>query len=591
MRRVIVIAIIFLFALLPVLPFVPRFWITLLNTIGISTIVVMGVVVLTGCASITSFAQAAFVGVGAYTAALLSANLVSPWVALIPAIALTGFSAYLIGVVTLRLSGHYLALATIAWSITLFYAFGVSDLLGRFDGITSIKPVSFFGMPLRDPSEFYYVILVAVLLSMLATHNFLYSRVGRSVRALRGGRTVAEANGINSTAARQVAFVYSACLAGLSGWLFAHLQRAINPTPFGLSVSIEYVLKAVVGGVSNIGGALLGSAIVTLTQDQLQNVLPHVFGSNQNFEAVVFGIALVALLQWAPEGVWPSFSKIIRTTKKSSKKRKFKMEEGPKLPIAPLPERNTILLNVEGLSKSFGGLHAVRDMSLQLSAGEVVGLIGPNGAGKSTTFNLLTGVIQADSGRVVYRGQDISRWISRDVAQLGVARTFQHVKLVPEMSVIENVVLGTHLRTRSGAIRGTLALNSSEDGAAFAEAYNKLERVGLSALAYEPATTLALGQQRIVEVARALCLSPALLMLDEPAAGLRKSEKEKLAELLQSLRAEGITILMVEHDMEFVMGLVDRLIVMNFGSKLAEGRPDAIRADPEVIRAYLGGVT
>lgn len=589
MRRAILVVSILVLSLLPVLPFVPKFWITLLNNIGISAIVALGIVVLTGCASITSFAQAAFVGIGAYTAALLSMNGLSPWLALPPSIALTALAAYLIGLVTLRLSGHYLALATIAWSITLFYTFGIANFLGRFDGISGIPPVYFFGTALHDPSAFYYVIWSALLLSILATQNLLHTRVGRAIRALRGGRMAAEANGIDTVTARRIAFVYAACLAGLAGWLLAHLQRAINPTPFGLNVSIEYVLMAVVGGVSHIGGALLGSVVVTMAQDQLQNILPRLLSTTQNFESVVFGIALVALLQFAPQGLWPFFAKLLPVVVKGAPR--DQRSSATTLPRRTMPEKGITLFSVEGLNKSFGGLKAVRELSFELPAGAIAGLIGPNGAGKSTTFNLLTGVVTADSGRINYRTQDISGWSSRNVARLGVARTFQHVKLTPDMSVIENVALGTYLRTHAGALQGTLALSAGEERLAFTEAYQMLDRVGLSAIAQEPATSLALGQQRVVEIARALCLAPALLLLDEPAAGLRKGEKRQLSELLRSLRTEGITILIVEHDMEFVMGLVDRLIVMNFGSKLAEGRPEDIRANPEVIQAYLGGAT
>lgn len=575
-------------AAIPVLPFVPRFWITLLNNIGISAIVVLGIVVLTGCASITSFAQAAFVGVGAYTAGLLSVNGVSPWLALVPSILVTAVFAYVIGLITLKLSGHYLALATIAWSITLFYAFGVSDVLGRFDGIGGIPPVSFFGVPMREPAAFYYVIWSAVFLSFFATRNLLAARAGRAIRSLRGGRTPAEANGINTAAARRMAFVYAASLAGLAGWLFAHLQRAINPTPFGLNISIEYVLMAVVGGISNIGGALLGSVVVTLAQDQLQNILPRLLNTTQNFEAVVFGIALVALLQFAPQGLWPNFAKLLPAGTRRIPTNPISSDY---LPERSMPEKGAPILSVEGIQKSFGGLTAVKEFSFQISSGAIVGLIGPNGAGKTTTFNLLTGVISSDNGRILYESEDITGWSSRRIAALGIARTFQHVKLAPDMSVIENVVLGTHLRTHSGMLVALFGLNGREERAAFAEARRILDRVGLGQLAYAPATSLALGQQRVVEIARALCLSPTLLLLDEPAAGLRKGEKAELAELLRSLRAEGITILIVEHDMEFVMGLVDKLIVMNFGSKLAEGTPDEVRSNPSVISAYLGAGT
>jgi branched-chain amino acid transport system permease protein len=229
-------------------------------------------------------------------------------------------------------------------------------------------------------------------------------------------------------------------------------------------------------------------------------------------------------------------------------------------------------------------------LGIALAGREIVALIGPNGAGKSTTFNLLTGVARPTAGSVRFMGHDLGHATPPRVARLGVARTFQHVKLVPGMSVIENVAIGAHLRGRATPLSALLRLDRVDEARLFAEAARQLERVGLREHADRPADSLALGQQRIVEIARALCLDPTLLLLDEPAAGLRHAEKRELAELLQRLRDEGHTVLLVEHDMEFVMNLADRVVVMEFGIKLAEGKPDAVRADPAVIESYLGAV-
>ena len=249
-----------------------------------------------------------------------------------------------------------------------------------------------------------------------------------------------------------------------------------------------------------------------------------------------------------------------------------------------------VLLEVEKARMQFGGLVAVNDVSFKLKAGEIVGLIGPNGAGKSTTFNLLTGVLRPTSGSIRLGGEEIAGRPAREIAARGVARTFQHVKLVSGMTVLENVAIGAHLRGRAGVLSSMLMLNRNEEDRLFREAARQLERVGLGEHMHKAASSLALGQQRIAEIARALCLDPYLLLLDEPAAGLRFAEKQQLAQLLSQLRQDGMSVLLVEHDMDFVMKLTNHLVVLDFGEKIAEGSPQNIATNPVVLEAYLGGV-
>jgi branched-chain amino acid transport system permease protein len=255
-----------------------------------------------------------------------------------------------------------------------------------------------------------------------------------------------------------------------------------------------------------------------------------------------------------------------------------------------LPASGAPILEVSRAVKRFGGLVAVNDVSFEVRAGEIVGLIGPNGAGKSTMFNLITGTLPMTSGRVRFLGEDVTGQPQRHIARLGMARTFQHVKLRPHMSLIDNVALGAHARTRSGFAAAGLRLDRAEEARILGEAQRQLDRIGLGDRAHELAGSLPLGTQRVLEIARALAADPVLLVLDEPAAGLRRKEKEVLGDLLRKLRNEGVTILIVEHDMDFVMKLVDRLIVMSFGSKLSEGSPAVVRADEKVQAAYLGSV-
>ena len=572
-------------AAIPFIPGMPPFWIVLLDNIGLSALVAMGLVLLTGVGGLTSFGQAAFCGFGAYTTAVLTtAYGLSPWLTLPLSLLVSGLAAVLLGIVTVRLSGHYLPLGTIAWGLGLFYLFSKLEFLGRNDGISAIPPLSIGSFKMIDPGSIYFAIWIAVLLSALLTMNLLDSRTGRAIRALRRGHIAAEAFGVQTPRAKLLVFIYAAVLAGLSGWLYAHFQRAANPTPFGAQAGIEYLFVAVVGGAGYVWGGVLGAAIVVILKEVLQSYLPYIFGGQAQLETIVFGILLVVLLQLAPTGVWPWL--MARLPYKPARRRPdttLALSARPREAGAP-----SVLLQIENARKQFGGVIAVNNVSFDVKAREIVALIGPNGAGKSTTFNLITGVLSKTGGKISVLGKSIDNAPPQEVTKLGVARTFQHVKLVPDMTVLENVAIGAHLRGHSGALSSMLRLDRADEARLLAEAARQIERVGLSDQIDALAGSLSLGQQRIVEIARALCVDPMLLLLDEPAAGLRHMEKQRLAALLRDLRDGGMSVLLVEHDMGFVMNLADRIVVLDFGTKIAEGTPQAIKTNPDVIKAYLG---
>jgi branched-chain amino acid transport system ATP-binding protein len=588
------------FVLLAALPLaLSLFYVSLLSYVFIYAIVAFGVVLLTGIAGQLSFGQAAFVGVAAYSSAVLTTRCalaapligatcgLSPWLALPVALLITGLCALVLGSLTLRMRGHFLPIATIAWAVAIFFLFANTDAIGGSTGMTDIPRIpllSAFGIDnVAYETQIYYLVLVAMLGCGLATSNLLNSRIGSAIRALKSQAGMAASVGVDTFALKLKVFLCAAVFAGISGWLYAHLERFVNPSPFSLTMGVEYIFMIVVGGAGQVVGAVLGSATVRVLNDVLQDALSGgLLGRSGNFEMVFFGIAIIVMLQRAQGGIAAVFARLQPLGPATGR---IVDKIGPRAQTAATVSR----LRVERVSKRFGGLTAVDDISFDVGPGEIVALIGPNGAGKSTMFNLITGVLRANGGEIHYGDRRIDRTPSHKIARTGFARTFQHVRLLADRTVLENVALGAYRFGGIGMLRSLMGLSREEDRALLAAAIGQLERVGLRGAADRAAGTLPLGQQRIVEIARALALRPAMLLLDEPAAGLRHGEKKELATLLRSLRDEGMSILLVEHDVAFVMDLADRVVVQNFGRKLADGAPRQVRINRDVQEAYLGG--
>lgn len=566
------------FALAPF--FLRDFYVSLLNLIGIYTLVALGLSMLVGWTGLISFGHAAFFGIGAYaTAWLTTAQGGSPIAGLALGIVVAGLIAAVLGAISLRLSGHYLSLATLAWGMGLFLLFGNLHMLGRQNGIAGIPHLAVLDFEFDTVRELYWLIWTFVGVTLLAAVNLAWSRQGRAARVLKGGVILGESFGISSFSVRLMVFVIGALVAAVAGWLYAHTLRFVSPAPFGLMNGVEFLLMAVLGGTSSVIGALIGSNALVFLRNLVQDLLPLVTSYGATLEGIAFGAIFILFLQHASGGISDYLPAI---------RRKAPPEGRRTLERRAMPERGQEILRVQALEKRFGGLQAVDKVDFSVGAGEIVGLIGPNGAGKSTTFNLVSGLLLPTDGRVLLLGRDVTGMTPRKLFRRGIARTFQHVRLNPAMSVLENTMIGVYARTRAGFLRGALRLDRDEEARAVGEAMYHLRRVGLDDKASELAGSLSLGQQRVLEVARALAADPLLLMLDEPAAGLRHREKVVLAELLSDLRAEGVSILLVEHDMGFILGLADRVVVLNFGTKLAEGKPAEIRENPAVIEAYLG---
>jgi ABC-type branched-subunit amino acid transport system ATPase component/ABC-type branched-subunit amino acid transport system permease subunit len=560
------------------------FYVTLAGYIGLATLVALGLVLLTGISGQTSFGQASFVGLAAYATTLLTklANQ-PPVIGLAAGLLVTGIVAWLLGLITARLSGHFLALVSVAWGISFFSLFGTLPLLHGFNGIGDIPPL----VPATGQRLTLGVILAVVAMVVTISANLLDSRIGRAMRTLNGARLMGASMGIDTVRLSRQVFVIAALYAALAGFLFAHFQRFVSPTPFALGASIDYLFMAIIGGAEWLWGAPVGAALVVVLRDQFNDWIPRLTGRSGDFEALVFALVVIVLLQRAPEGLLPLLSRL--RPRASPPAVTDIAGTAPALGSATAVA-GAELLAVETISRNFGGLAAVRDVSFLVRAGEIVALIGPNGAGKTTLFNLISGVLAPSAGTVRLFGSPAAHLSPHRIAALGLARSFQHVRLLGRRSVLENIALGAHLSGRAGLLHAMLRLDRAEERALLEHAHVQGRRVGLEPLMNQSAGDLPLGQQRLVEIARALCLRPRLLLLDEPAAGLRLAEKRHLATLLHQLRGEGMGVLLVEHDMDFVMGLADRVVVMDFGQKIAEGPPERVQSDPAVMEAYLGTV-
>ncbi len=556
--------------------------ISVLDNIMTSAIIAIGLVLLTGIIGMVSFGQAAFAGIAAYASAYAALNWgVNPWLTLPIGLVVAAAAAALIGALTLRMSGQFLVLATLAWGISVFYLAGALPMFGGQNGLGNIPPLGLAGISLASSRGMYPVILAGLALVVWMSLNLLDSGFGRMIRTIRYGAAIGESAGANVFLLRLTVFTIAGVFAGFAGWLYTYTQQFLDPGAFSLDNGIEYLFMAVIGGVSSVWGGVIGAAAYALADRFMSGYLQQFFGQSFNVNSIFFGVVMLVLLQTARGGLWPFIAGMF-----SPARRQF-------APLAPVdrpetPPTGSRVLQVANAVKRFQGLVAVNDLSFEVAAGEILALIGPNGAGKSTIFNLITGLLKSTSGNIRFLDQDITARTSREIARLGLGRTFQHVRLVPTMTVLENVAVGGYARRKTPLWATLLRLDRAGEQRALREAAYQLERVGLLAQQAEPAANLPLGQQRILEIARALNGNPKLLLLDEPAAGLRHNEKQQLAELLIALRAEGVTILLVEHDMGFIRQVADRVVVVQYGEKLTEGSVAEIQRNQVVREAYLG---
>jgi branched-chain amino acid transport system permease protein len=553
-----------------------------LTLCGIYTLLVLGFQFVFGHAGAVSLAQATFFGIGGYVTGIVATQLGSGFLVTFPlSIAGPVLLAVVVAVPVLKLEDHYFSLATLGIGfVVLLLAIQWSDITGGTNGLPGIPSVEFFGLALSDRRSVLYFVWSLVLAGCLISHQVTRGLYGRAFHLMREDRVAASSLGLNIAHLRFAAFILSAAYGGAAGALMAHVIHVVSPENLDLPLMVTCLTMTVVGGRTRIAGAILGATLIVFLREWFRVL--------ENFYMIAYGVAALSVLILAPYGLVGALERLRALI--------FGRSPGPKPPsVSELaPQATPVghhdhILAAHDVTLGFGGVRALDGVSFSLRDGEIVGLIGPNGSGKTTLLNVISGLYECEQGKVFFRGQDITRAPAHIISRCGIARTFQHIHLVDELSALDNIALARAGIDGAGLLKAIATIGRDHRlERARRIAMAAAERLGIAGVVMERCGSLPYGTRRRVEVARAIATGPALVLLDEPAAGLNEQEQLDLAERIKTFAADGITVVVVEHNLVFLAALAERLICLDRGKVIAAGLPDAVRRDPVVIEAYLG---
>ncbi len=568
-------------------------------------VLTIGLNLVVGFSGLLDLGYIAFFAIGGYTFGILGSRFgLSMWAALPVSALLVVISSVVIGIPTLRLKSDYLAIMTLGFGEIIFLtANNLNAITGGPNGLYDMPAPRLFGLVLNEPGQFYWFLLAVLVAAVIVVSRLRASHVGRAWLAIRQDELAAKANGVEVVRYKLLAYMGGAVWAGIIGVIFVAKQTIVSPTSFQFSQSFYVLASVIIGGMGSVPGAIVGGFLFVLISESLQGVA-------QTYSSVVFSLALLAVIVLRPKGIWPaSFHSRLRGAEARPRpasealdRIKGNIAGRPAREISGFPPREAAdgpareaarggpLLRVSDLSMRFGGVQALDRVSLSVEDSEIVSVIGPNGAGKTTLLNAISGFIRPQQGSIELRGRSISRLPAEARARLGLARTFQTPRLLSTLNVLENVMQGAHISFRARMLSAAFGTPSQrrQERSSREEATDILGVLGLLPAAGANPTELAYGDQRRCEIARCLALGPALILLDEPAAGMNAKETDDLGELLLRIRDLGVTLLLIDHDMSLVRKVSDRVIALDRGAQVAEGSALAVLRHPAVVQSYLG---